>query len=107
MLPPDEPTPDMRYLPFYRLGGDFPDAAYLIALIQRRIKTTKAEVNGVAISSSHAQVTIDDVLHHPSLVGFARVLNQEQLQLIQCAFFCYKTRFLRHLLVRGVMIGWL
>src|SRR5688572_16821363 len=23
MLPPDEPTPDMRYLPFYRLGGDF------------------------------------------------------------------------------------
>jgi amino acid adenylation domain-containing protein len=82
-LPPDEPTPDMRYLPLYRLGGDFLDAAHLIALIQRRIKTTpEAEVNGDAISISHAQVTIDDVLHHPSLMGFASVLNQKQLQLI-------------------------
>ncbi|KAJ8109801.1 hypothetical protein ONZ43_g6035 [Nemania bipapillata] len=81
-LLPDGPTTDMRYLPFYRLGGDFLDAAYFIALIQRRIKTAEAEVNGDAISISHAQVTIDDVLHHPSLVGFASVLNQKQLQLI-------------------------
>lgn len=80
--PPDEPTPDMRYLPFYRLGGDFLDAAHLIALVQREIKTTEAEVNGDAISISHAQVTIDDVLHHPSLVEFAGVLNQKQIQLI-------------------------
>lgn len=82
-LPPDAPTPDMCYLPFYQLGGDLLDAAHLIAIIQRRIKTTPdAEVNGDAISISHAQVTIDDVLHHPSLMGFASVLNQKQLHLI-------------------------
>lgn len=81
-LPPDEPTPDMRYLPFYRLGGDFLDAARFIALIKPRIKTTEAEVNVDAISISHAQVTIDDVLHHPSLEEFASILDQKQLQLI-------------------------
>ncbi|KAF4972914.1 hypothetical protein FSARC_636 [Fusarium sarcochroum] len=81
-LPPDEPTADMRCLPFYKLGGDFLDAAWLIALVQRRIKTTKVEVNGDAVSTLHAQVTIDDVLHHPSLVGFASVLDQKHLQLI-------------------------
>ncbi|KAF4992477.1 hypothetical protein FGRMN_7148 [Fusarium graminum] len=78
----DEPTPNMRYLPFYKLGGDFLDAAYFTALIQRRTKATKAEVNGDANSTSHAQVTVDDVLHHPSLVEFAAVLDQKQLELI-------------------------
>ncbi|KAI9162666.1 Nonribosomal peptide synthetase [Paramyrothecium foliicola] len=66
-LPLDEPTTDMRYLPFYRLGGDFLDATQLITLIQRRIQTAEAGVNGNANSVSHAQVTIDDILHHPSL----------------------------------------
>ncbi|KAF4468805.1 nonribosomal peptide synthase like protein [Fusarium albosuccineum] len=80
--PLDKPTPDMRYLPFYQLGGDLLDAAYVIAATQRRIKATGAQANGDAVSISHAQVTIDDVLHHPSLVEFAGVLNQKQLQLI-------------------------
>lgn len=83
VLPRDEPTPDMRDLPLYRLGGDLLDAAHFIALIQRRIKTApEAEVNGYAIAVSHAQVTIDDVLHHPSLVEFASVLHQKHLELI-------------------------
>jgi hypothetical protein len=81
-LPPNEPTPEMRYLAFYKLGGDFLDAAWFIALIQQRIKRTKVQVNGVANSTSHAQVTLDDVLHHPSLVEFTSLLKRKQLQLI-------------------------
>ena len=84
-LPLDEPSPDgMRYLPFYRLGGDLVDAAHLIASIQRRIKTTEAHVNGDAISNpQHAQqVSLDDVLEHPSLVEFASVLHYRRLQLV-------------------------
>jgi hypothetical protein len=81
-LPPDEPTLEMRYLPFYKLGGDFLDAAWFIALIQQRIKRTKVQVNGATNSTSHAQVTLDDVLHHPSLVKFASVLGQKEVQLI-------------------------
>lgn len=83
-LPFDEPTPDgMRYLPFYRLGGDLLDAAHFIASIQRRIKTTEAHVNGDAISNpQHAQVSLDDILEHPSLVEFAGVLHRRRLQLV-------------------------
>ncbi|KAF5676899.1 hypothetical protein FHETE_1961 [Fusarium heterosporum] len=80
--PTHDVTPGMRYLPFYKLGGDFLDAAYFTALIQHRTKATNAEVNGDAISTLHAQVTVDDVLHHPSLVEFAAVLDQKQLELI-------------------------
>lgn len=82
----DEPTTpeDMRYLPFYRLGGDLLDAAHFIASIQRRIKTTKAHMNGDAASNAqqHAQVTIDDILQHPSLVEFVGVLHQRRLELV-------------------------
>jgi amino acid adenylation domain-containing protein len=81
-LPPDEPTPEIRYLPFYKLGGDFLDAAWFIASIQNRIRATKGKVNGNGISPSDAQVTLDDVLHHPSLVEFASVLEQKQVRLI-------------------------
>ncbi|GKU04430.1 unnamed protein product [Fusarium langsethiae] len=81
-LPPDEVTSAMRHLPFYKLGGDFLDAAWFIALLQRRIKTNEGEVNGDGIPVLHAQVTIDDILRCPSLVDFAAVLKQKQLQLI-------------------------
>ncbi|KAH6960226.1 BcNRPS9, nonribosomal peptide synthetase [Fusarium avenaceum] len=80
-LSSDEPTTEMGYLPFYKLGGDFLDAAWFITLIQERIETTKAKVNGDSISTLHAQVTLDDVLHHPSLVEFSSILDQKQLRL--------------------------
>ena len=86
MLSSDEPsTPeDVRYLPFYQLGGDLLDAAHFIASIQRRIKTTKAHMNGDAVSNEqqHAQVTVDDILQHPSLAEFASVLHQRRLELV-------------------------
>lgn len=84
MLPFDEPIPDgMRYLPFYRQGGDLLDAAHFIASIQRRVQTTEPHVNGDAISNpQHAQVSLDDVLEHPSLVEFASVLHRRRLQLV-------------------------
>ncbi|KAG5657323.1 hypothetical protein KAF25_005887 [Fusarium avenaceum] len=81
MLPPGESTPEMRYLPFYELGGDFLDAAWFISLTQERIRSINGKVNGDAILTSHAQVTLDDILHHPSLVEFTSVLDQKQLQL--------------------------
>ncbi|KAI6778617.1 Nonribosomal peptide synthetase-like protein [Emericellopsis cladophorae] len=79
------PTPeDMRYLPFYRLGGDLLDAAHFIASIQRRIKSAEAHVNGDAVSHApqQTQVTIDDIIQHPSLVEFASALHQQRLVLV-------------------------
>ena len=83
-LPFDEPTPEgMRYLPFYQLGGDLLDAAYFIASIQGRIKTTESHVNGDAISNSqHAQVSLDDVVQHPTLEEFVSALHRRRLQVV-------------------------
>ncbi|WXC58544.1 Nonribosomal peptide synthetase 7 [Fusarium graminearum] len=81
MLASDELTPDLRYLPFYKVGGDLLDAAWFIALIQRRVKTSGRESNGDGILASHNQLTVDDVLRHPSVVEFAGLLKQKQVEL--------------------------
>ena len=78
-LPSEEPTLDMRNLPFYRLGGDFLDAGLFITSINNRIKISKALLNGDANSNLHAQVTFDDILHHPGFMDFASVLHQRRL----------------------------
>ncbi|KAM0430348.1 hypothetical protein ACHAQK_010679 [Fusarium lateritium] len=78
-LPPKSAIPEMRYLPFYKLGGDFLDAAWFSSLIAHRVKATKVQVNG---NTLHAQVTFDDVLNHPSLVEFAGMLDRKHLQLV-------------------------
>ncbi|CAF3447430.1 unnamed protein product [Fusarium graminearum] len=80
-LASDELTPDLRYLPFYKVGGDLLDAAWFIALIQRRVKTSGRESNGDGILASHNQLTVDDVLRHPSVVEFAGLLKQKQVEL--------------------------
>ncbi|KAI6783591.1 uncharacterized protein J7T54_005620 [Emericellopsis cladophorae] len=76
------PTREMRQMPFYDLGGDLVDAAYFVALIERRRKTLKRSLKGENATDSDAEeVTIDHVVLHPSLGDFAAFLHERQIEL--------------------------
>lgn len=77
----DIPAGEMRQMPFYQLGGDLLDAAYLVALVEHHRKTTKPSLNGQHRADSCSEVTIDHVLLHPSLERFASFLQQRHIQL--------------------------
>lgn len=68
---------DVRRKPFTQIGGDILGAAHLVALIERSRKTARPSSNaGVG-----AEVTVDDVLRHPSLAEFAGFLRRRGIRL--------------------------
>ncbi|KAG9256805.1 condensation domain-containing protein [Emericellopsis atlantica] len=75
------PTREMRQMPFYDLGGDLLDAAYFVALIGCRRKTSKRSLNGQHATDSDAEVTIDHVIIYPSLGEFVGFLHTRQISL--------------------------
>ena len=80
LLADDTQTRKGRQMLFYQLGGDLLDAAHLVALIEHhRKKKRSSNGNGVKISDS--EVTIDHILLHPTLVGFAGFLHHRRIEL--------------------------
>ncbi|CAJ2512280.1 Uu.00g052950.m01.CDS01 [Anthostomella pinea] len=75
------PTADTRQMPFHQLGGDILDVVHLVARVERSRKTTKRSLNGESTTGPYPEVTIDDVLRHPSLMELAAFLQERRIEL--------------------------
>ncbi|KAI9900502.1 hypothetical protein N3K66_004764 [Trichothecium roseum] len=73
----EEEEEDVRRKPFTQIGGNILGAAHLVALVERA-RTTASPLSN---AGAGAEVTVDDVLRHPSLAEFAGFLRRRSIHL--------------------------